>query len=255
MTVERSAARWPRVVGAVALAVIGACGVTLLVIPARPANLISRSNWDLATALPSSRDFPANWNYGLEGTVRRQAKPSTTASRPRGAGAPTAVYAPADCGNVPTILGLYETSRFAAIVHVDQSTDEVASATVFSSDEPDLNARFIIWPVPDGPALIANYLDWIGRCDSYSVSSAVPGNQITDVRTVTTTVDTHSADAVAVTRFSDETAGTQNPSSTYHVMYYAVRGVLLECATNLHGSDVDLVKRLAAQTLQKLRRL
>ncbi|HEY9304214.1 MAG TPA: hypothetical protein VIO95_07985 [Mycobacterium sp.] len=246
---------WPRMVGAVALAVVGACGAMLLMIPARSASLLSRSNWDLATALPSYRDFPADWNYSLQGTVRRQAPSSTTASPPR-AEAPASVYAPADCGNVPKILGLYESSRFAAVVRVNPSTDEIASATALSSDEPNLNARFIIWPVNDGPALIANYLDWIGRCGSYSVSSAEPGNQIADARTVTTTVDTRSAnDAVAVTRFSEETAGGQRPSSTYHVMYYAVRGILLECATNLNGSDIDLVKRLALQTLQRLRTL
>jgi hypothetical protein len=249
MTVDRSTARWPRAVGAVALAVLGACGATLLVVPSRSSSLTSRSNWDLATVLPSYRDFPASWNYELEGTVRRAAPANNAAPRH------PAVYAPAECGNVPTILGLYETSRFAAMVRVDPSTDDIASATVLSSDEPNLNARFIIWPVPDGPALIANYLDWIGRCGSYSMSSAGPDNQTTDVRTVSTTVDNHSADAVAVTRYSDETVGSQNPSSTYHVVYYAVRGVLLECATNLNGHDVDLVKRLAAHSLKKLHAL
>ena len=118
-------------------------------------------------------------------------------------------------------------------MHVDRNTGSIARATVASSDEPEPNARFIIWPRPDGPALIVNYLDWLGRCGS-------------------TRVDARSADgadaAVAVTR-SSASAGT------YHVMYYAVRGVLLECATNLEGADVDLVKRLGAQTLQRLRAL
>lgn len=128
-----------------------------------------------------------------------------------------------------------------------------------SSDEQEPNARFVIWPLSNGPALIANYLDWLARCDSYRITSSHVDSQIKDVRTVTTTVDARSAEcadaAVAVTRSSMVTAGTRSPSSTYHVMYYAVRGVLLECATNLEGADVDLVKRLAAQTLQKLRAL
>lgn len=256
MTVERSAARWPRVVSALALVVLAVCGAALLMPGPRPTSLTPRSNWDLATTLPSYRDFPPNWNYQLEGTVRRRAPASSTAPAP--AAAPTSAYkayAPADCGNAPKILDLYKTARFSAMVHVDPNTNDIASATVLSSDEPNLNARFIIWPVPDGPALIADYLDWIGRCGSYSMSTAGPDNQIVDARTVTTTVDARSDDTVTVTKAFDETVADQPPVSTYHVMYYAVRGVLLECATNLNGSDIDLVKRLAAQTLQKLHAL
>jgi hypothetical protein len=243
---------WPRVVGAVALVVLGACGAALVVIPSRPTSLISRSNWDLAKALPSDHDFPPDWNYALQGTVRRAAPKNDEASREPGV-RPTSVYAPADCGNVPKILGLYKTANFAALVHVDRSKDDVASATVLSSDEPEPNARFIIWPVPDGPALIADYLDWIGRCHSYSLSAVDPDGQVTDTRTVVTTVDTRDGDdAVTVTRSTND---DQSPTASYHVVYYAVRGILLECATNWSGSDVDLVKRLAVETLNRLRGL
>lgn len=235
-------------VGAVALVVLGACGATLVAIPARPASLLSRSNWNLAQALPTYRDFPSDWNYALQGLVRRRPLPLRAA-------VPAAVYAPSDCGNVPKILGLYDAIHFAAMVHVDPSKDDIASATVLSSDEPDHHFRFIIWPVPDGRSLIADYLDWIGRCGSYSVSSTDPTSYITGTRTVSTTVVSHSGDAVAITRVSAETDDSQGFSLKYHVIYYAVRGIVLECATNLAGADVDLMKKLADQTLHRLRTL
>jgi hypothetical protein len=209
--------------------------------------------------LPSYRDFPADWNYALEGTVRRAAPANNAASRHPGTQVPASVYTPAECQDIPKIVGLYQTARFAAMVHVDRNTADIAEATVLSSDEPEPNARFIIWAVPDGPALIANYLGWLGRCGSYRITPADADRQVADDLTVTTTVEAPSADgadaAVAVTRSSIVTAGRRSTSAPYHVRYYAVRGVLLECATNLEGRDIDLVKRLAAQTLQKLRAL
>lgn len=51
------------------------------------------------------------------------------------------------------------------------------------------------------------------------------------------------------------TADGRDPSSTYHVAYYAVRGVLLECTSYLQGADLDLVRQLATRTVQKLRAL
>lgn len=60
--------------------------------------------------------------------------------------------------------------------------------------------------------------------------------------------------AVAVTR-TFTTADGRDPSSTYHVAYYAVRGVLLECTSYLQGADLDLVRQLATRTVQKLRAL
>lgn len=117
---------WPRLVGAVALAVLGACGVTLLVIPSRPPSLISRSNWDLATVLPTIHDFSADWNYSLDGPLRRAAPANTTASRHPSAPGPASVYTPAECENIPKVVELYGTPDFAAMVHVDRNTETIA---------------------------------------------------------------------------------------------------------------------------------
>lgn len=87
----------PRVVGAAALAVIGTCGALLMLVPSRSASLTSRSNWDLATALPSYGDFPADWNYTLEGAVRRAAPANNAAPGHPGAQAPPSVYVRAEC--------------------------------------------------------------------------------------------------------------------------------------------------------------
>ena len=98
---------WPRVVGALALAVLGACGVIVLVIPPRgkPAtSLESRSNWVLADAMPASHDFPADWGYSLYAPLRRtpvSGKDAPTDWRP---GVPRMHYGTAACTAIPKIL-------------------------------------------------------------------------------------------------------------------------------------------------------
>jgi hypothetical protein len=266
------AQRWPRLVGAVALSVLGVCGVTLLAIQPRSdsgASLASRSDWDLATALPTGADFPADWGYSVAGQLRR-ATPSKTQSGnpapsvppPQG---PTAAYTPATCGTIPKILDQSSGGALAAYVQVDRYTQIWAqdaappnSAATGESREHGPNARFAIWVVPDASARIANYQDWLGRCGSYRVTNYDYGNRAKNERTVTTVVEAPSADgadaAVTVTR-SFVTIGSHDPSSTYHVVYYALRGVLLECSIYMDGADADLVKGVAAHTLQKLRAL
>src|SRR5262249_45380180 len=59
---------WPRVVGAIALPVLGACGAIGMVVPSPaspPTSLGARSNWVLAGAMPAGHDFPADWGYAL----------------------------------------------------------------------------------------------------------------------------------------------------------------------------------------------
>lgn len=101
-------------------------------------------------------------------------------------------------------------------------------------------------------------MDWLNRCGSYQVTNHFLDGTVKNERTVTTEVEALSAGgadaAVAVTR-TFTTADGRDPSSTYHVAYYAVRGVLLECTSYLQGADLDLVRQLATRTVQKLRAL
>jgi hypothetical protein len=258
---------WPRVVGAVAVAVLGACGATLLVVGPRSdhgtasaTSLLSRSDWDLATALPTSADFPADWGYSLAGRLQRTT-PSSVAPKP---GPAAAVYTPAECGTVPKILNQSGAS-LAAYVQVDLQTqiyvqDAVPADAAATGErrEHGPNTRYAIWTVPDSQARVADYLQWLGRCASYRVTNYDRGSELKDERTVTTVVDARSADgadaAVAVTR-SFTTSGSHDPPSTYHLLYYAVRGVLLECSIYMDGGDADLVKQVAARTVQRLRAL
>lgn len=259
---------WPRIVGAVALLVIGVCGATLLISPrikASTGSLSSHSNWALATALPVSSDFPSDWGYALTGRLERPV-PSTsgTLSPPPPAGAAAANYAPEQCGILPQILDHPSTS-LAAFVHVDryaqlfvQDAPPADAASTGESHEHGPNARFAIWVVPDGTAQIANYLGWLNQCGNYHVTNHFLDGQVKNRREVVTTVESRSApgaDAAAVvTRKFTPTAG-HDPASTYHVEYYAVRGVLLECTVYLEGAELDQAKQVAARTLQRLRSL
>lgn len=259
----------PRAIGAISLAVLGACGAAL-VLTAPPANqaraaasLLSRSNWVLATALPASQDVPADWGYSLTGRLRRAVSPSTVPPAALPNTSRAAVYSPAGCGNIPKILD-HSSADLAAYVQIDRDVQvfgqdaPLDAAATGESDERGPNARFALWAVADGPARIANYLDWLNRCDSYQVTNHFLDGTVKNERTVTTEVEALSAGgadaAVAVTR-TFTTADGRDPSSTYHVAYYAVRGVLLECTSYLQGADLDLVRQLATRTVQKLRAL
>jgi hypothetical protein len=148
-------------------------------------------------------------------TLRRRAGPS----RP----GPAPAYTPAACGNIPKILD-HSSGGLAAYLQVDRYTQ------LFVQDADPA----------DGPANHDN------------------GGQVKNERTVETKVDARSAsgaDAAAAVTRTFTAIGSRDPSSTYHVVYYAVHGVLLECTIYMEGDDVDLVQRSAAQTLEKLRAL
>jgi hypothetical protein len=249
------AARRPglRAVAAFALVVLGLCGAALVGFPPRTASLRSLPNWDLATLLPGIHDFPANWNYSLRGSLHRtdpeQAPPWPVRHPP--------VFSPRECGPAPTLATLFDRPGDAAAVHVDHQTDQIARAVLQASDEPDPNARFVIYPVTDGAALITKYVDWLARCGTYHVTAANPASGADESRVVTTTITARSAAgadaAVEVTRSTTITAKGPRRATVYRDSYYWVRGVLLECGTNLSGRDLDVVNHVGAQTLQKLR--
>lgn len=172
----------PRAIGAISLAVLGACGAAL-VLTAPPANqaraaasLLSRSNWVLATALPASQDVPADWGYSLTGRLRRAVSPSTVPPAALPNTSRAAVYSPAGCGNIPKILD-HSSADLAAYVQIDRDVQvfgqdaPLDAAATGESDERGPNARFALWAVADGPARIANYLDWLNRCGSYQVTN------------------------------------------------------------------------------------
>ncbi|QUR67708.1 hypothetical protein [Mycobacterium spongiae] len=259
---------WPQVVGVVALIVLGGCAVVVVANPDRltettgtSASLASRSNWDLATALPTSADFPAEWGYSLAGRLQRAKPLKSVASSERPNSGPAATYAPAPCASVPRLLD-HSGGALAAYAQVDRYAQVVVrdavpidAAATGEGREHGPNARFAIWAVPDGPARIANYLKWLDQCSSYRVTNYFRDGQVKDERTVTTVVETRSAAgadaAAAVTRtFTNETG--PEPTPRYHVAYYAVRGIVLECTVYMEGADLDLVTRLGTATLHKL---
>jgi hypothetical protein len=221
----------------------------------RRGRLRTLPNWELAQLLPNVHDFPPDWNYSLQGSVHRT-DPEHAPAWPSSSAAARA-YTPHECAQLPKIAELFGRPGYAALVHVDRQTDEIARSVLMSEDEPDPNARFVIWPVTDGSAMITNYVDWLGRCGTYHVTSTAAGSSTEDVRTVATTIDARSADgadaALKVTKSTTVSAPGPSHTMVYHLTYYWVRGVLLECATNLDGSDVDVVNHVGAQTLQKLR--
>jgi hypothetical protein len=219
--------------------------------------------------LPASADFPADWAYSVAGLLRREAPAKAPSAKPASNGTTrqgvTAAYTPAACGTIPKILDQSSGGAMAAYVQVDRYTQIWAqdaappdAAATGESHEHGPNARFGIWVVPDASARIADYQDWLSRCGSYRVANYDYGSQVTNERTVTTAVEATSAKgadaAVTVTR-SFHLIGSPDPPSTYHVAYYAVRGVLLECAIYMEDADAELVKHVAAQTLQRLRAL
>ncbi|WP_204815104.1 hypothetical protein [Mycobacterium riyadhense] len=262
---------WPRVVSAIALAVLGTCGLALLVTAPHPsraasstASLASRTDWALATALPASADFPADWGYSLTGRLQRAAPSPAEALAAQPSPAPAAVYAPETCGSIPKVLD-HSGGALAAYVQVDryaqvfvQDAPPPDAAATGEGREHGPNARFAIWVVPDGPTRIASYLKWLDQCGAYRVTNYFLDGQVKDQRNVTSQVEARSADgadaAVTVTR-TFTTIGSHDPSSTYHVSYHAVRGVLLECTIYMEGTELDQVKQIAFHTLTKLRGL
>ncbi|MEE3067476.1 MAG: hypothetical protein VYA67_26675 [Actinomycetota bacterium] len=220
-------------------------------------SLRSLPNWELAKLLPGIHDFPADWNYWLRGSVR-QTNPDNGAPPPAGgASVPASAYTPRECAQVPKIVELFGSPGDAAMVYVDRQTDEIARAAEISSDDPDPNAHLAIWKVPDGPAMIAKYVDWLARCGSYRITSVDAGSGNDTVRTVTTTIDGpprgSGSAALAVTKSTTGTVRGASRLVIYHITYYWERDVLLEFATNLVGTDLDVVNHAAGQTLQRMR--
>ncbi|OBK92351.1 hypothetical protein A5645_24000 [Mycobacterium asiaticum] len=264
-------ALWPRLVGGAAVVVLGMCAAGVLVTAPRSTigSLATRTNWALATALPVSTDFPQDWGYSLTGRLERPAtapvsKTVSKASGPQSQGPVAALYAPDSCRDIPAVLD-HAGSALAAFVHVDryaqlfvQDAPPADAAATGESHEHGPNARFAIWVVDDGPGQIAQYSDWLDRCGSYQVTNHFLDGEVKNRREVTTSVEARSAEgadaAVAVTRTFKPIAG-RDPASTYHVAYYAVRGVLLECTIYLDGDELGRAKQIAARTLQRLRAL
>jgi hypothetical protein len=239
----------PRGVSAIALTVLGACAATIVALPAPPESLRSLSNWQLAELLPAADDFPPDWNYGLSGVVHRS-PPDQTAPSARD-------YVPPSCSPDPVIAELVSGTSDATRVYVDRDTDEIARTHLLGEENPDPHAEIVIWPVSDGRARITKYVDWLEKCGRYTINSLDPLHHSPRSSAVTATIDSRPGDggdvSLAFTRSSTQTTPQPDPAIVTHVTYYWVRGVLLECSTNLSGAAGDVVNHVVAQTLQKLR--
>jgi hypothetical protein len=242
----------PRALSAIALTVLGVCAATIAALPARPESLRSLSNWHLAELLPTADDFPPDWNYGLTGAVHR----SVPGHAPRSAPTPARDYVPPSCGPDPAIAELDSGTGDAARVYVDRDTDEIARPRLLGEENPDPHAEIVIWPVSDGRARIAKYVDWLHTCGRYTINSLDPLHHTPRTSAITATIDSRPVDgddvSLAFTRSSTQIAPRPGSAIVTHVTYYWVRGVLLECSTNLSGAVGDVVNHVVAQTLQKL---
>ena len=242
-----------RAIAAIAAAVPGVCGATVLALPAPP-NLLSYPNWTLATTLPPRDAFPPDWDYSVHGFLGRAIPPAPAPAPP-----PTAVFTPPECGQLPALLTAPGTAAATVSGSYPDHPDQILvarPATAYDAnatgeiDRTGPQTRFTLWAVTDGPGLIADYRTWLHGCAGYRVATA--GHR----RTVTTEirdapvarVDT----ALAITRtFSGAGAAPRS----YRVEFHPVRGLLLECSTTLTGADGDEMLRLASPTLRKLRGL
>jgi hypothetical protein len=240
-------------VSAIALTVLGVCAATIAALPVRPESLRTLSNWQLAELLPTADDFPPDWNYGLSGVVHR----SVPGDAPRSAPFPARDYVPPSCRPDPAIAELDSGTGDAARVYVDRATDVLAPPRLLGEGDPDPHAEMLIWPVSDGPARMAKYVDWLHKCGRYTINSLDPLRHTPRTNAVTATIDRRPVDgddvSLALTRSSTQTAPRPGSAIVTHVTYYWVRGVLLECSTNLSGADGDVVNHVVAQRLQKMR--
>jgi hypothetical protein len=243
----------PRAVSAIALTVLGACAATIVAMPVRQDNLRSLPNWQLAELLPTATEFPSDWNYGLAGLVHRTAPGHTPQSAP----APARDYVPPACRPTPVVAELDGGTGDAASVYVDRDQEEIRRAHFVGEENGDPHGQIVIWPVSDGAARIAEYVDWLHTCGRYTITSLDPLHHTPQTRAVTATVDSRpdvgSEAGLAFTRSSRQTAPKPGPAIVTRVTYYWVRGVLLEYSTTLSGADGDVMNRVVAQTLQKLR--
>jgi hypothetical protein len=174
-------------------------------------------------------------------------------------------YGTAACTAIPKILD-HSGEAVGPRLGVDHATQLRAQEPGLMDDdatgqrgESGPNASLAIWVDTDGPAQIADYVDWLGHCGSYQVTNYNQDGSIKNKRIVTTVVEGRAVNgpgaSVTVTRMFTSPGGGKAPM-TYHVNYYAVRGVILECSIYDMGSaDGELVRRQAAQTLQRLRAL
>ena len=249
---------------------LSVCGGLVLSNPPYPeGSLLSRSNWFVATALPSRADFPPNFDYSLSGTLGRAKPPASSAEDHAEAIPRPAEYTPDGCGDIPQLLASPGTHVASVRVYRDPEPWWIAraeppdAAATGEIDVPGPTARFEILAVGDGRDLITKYLRWLRRCRTYDVATADPLTDPlsaqTHERTVTTTLNRRPvgpADAaLAVTRSFTPVDDPHRSPATYYVSYYAVRGLLLECTTNMTDSDVGLMKKVAAQTLRRLHAL
>lgn len=252
-----------RMFAAAALAVLAGCGVLVLLTPPRSAGLLGRSNWALADALPARADFPADWNYSVNGMIGWATPPSPAAESADAPNPiiPTVEYTPARCGELPAALAGAGTE--SASVRVDTTPVAIAKArfywrdSVAAGDPQDdgPTADFAILAVGETSDLVGEYLDWLKRCNSYGVSVHYPETQSDVDRLATTMVDEPVEGAALTVTRSFRDLGSGAESLSYQISYYPVRGLLLQCRTNMTGADAELVHRLAVETVRKLRAL
>ncbi|ORX03146.1 hypothetical protein [Mycolicibacillus trivialis] len=248
----------PRILAVAALAVLGICGAIVLVSAAPPPDLVGRSNWVLAGALPPATDFPADWRYSVSGplgfAVPPEAEPGAWARDP----AP--VYLPARCGELP---GLFTAaSDHIAAVRAERPIGALRAARAETLDaaatgeltDPGPVTSFRLWTSADPAGLLAGYRTWLHDCGTYRVAATDPFSGAGQHRQVTTMIapTPPSAGALAVLRTYTPDDGAAADPLTFAVRYYPVRGLMLETTTTLTGTDRELIARLADQTAERL---
>lgn len=240
---------------------LGICGAFVLVSAAPAPDLVGRSNWVLAGALPSTADFPADWHYSVSGPLGWAEPPDAAPGGwPRD---PAPVYTPAQCGELPALftatgsyIGYARAERPSAMLRADLVAPPDAAAT---GEQPDPGpiAYFQLTAPTDPASLLAGYRVWLAECGTYRVRATDPMSGATHDREVTTVLeeDPTAAEGLVVTRRYVPVGAGEAAAVTFAVRYYAVRGLLLETSTTLTGEDRELTARLADQAAERLQAL
>lgn len=246
-----------RLLGALAVLVLGVCGVVTARSVSPPASLAGTSHWMLATTLPTRAEVDPDWAYTLHGTLGYATPPQPRRPQEPAPSWPMPRFTPQSCGDLPDLVVI----PGAAVARV---TVDSAPRAPLSAAQPAMPASaatgfipisrpqmaFRLWAVTDAVAEIAHYRRWLDSCRSYRATTT--SRRETIATDIDTTIDLGADAAIAVTRTG--TADGADPP-IQHARYYAVRGLLLECFTTMGDDDTESMATLCARTVRKLQKL
>ncbi|BBY55438.1 hypothetical protein H7J07_09680 [Mycobacterium koreense] len=196
------------------------------------ASLVGRPAWELAAALPSADDVPAEWDYSLSGKIGR-VTPVPTPIAPLSVSAER--YTPRECGDIPVL------DQIPGDAAVYGGSARVELTLPGEHYQLGHKAHFYLYTVDEPRTVIADYIDWAQRCTRYHYSGTNAQSGSYEDYDATRTVDTALPDGAE--------AGVAVNGERFA---YLVRGIMVQGYTNMEGGDRELIERLVAATVRKL---